>query len=129
MSAKLTVILFILICFEIGVLLIILPWIPSPTWNWNENYLLVLASDHLHWPWLSATIKSGFVRGAVSGLGVLNIILGIREVVNFKKTTRVLHKEWKGEQVPPSTDASSGLRDHRQEPAPDGKPDRDAATN
>ena len=41
MSAKLTIIFYILICFEIGLLLIILPWLNHP--SWNENYLLFSA--------------------------------------------------------------------------------------
>src|SRR5262244_4431616 len=95
MSIKLTIIFFILICFEIGILLIILPWVPSP--SWSENYLLVLAADKMHWPWLALAMKSGYARGAVSGLGVLNIVLGLWEIVNFKKTARRFQREWERE--------------------------------
>ena len=77
MSAKLTIIFFILICFEIGALLIILPWVPNP--SWNENYLLVLAADKLNWPSLAGAMKSPYLRGAVTGLGVVNILLGLIE--------------------------------------------------
>lgn len=101
MSAKLTIIFFILICFEIGVLLIILPWVPNP--SWGENYLLVLAADNLRWPSLAMAIKSGYVRGAVTGLGVLNILLGVWEIVNFKKTARAFQMEWQGEEADPKS--------------------------
>jgi len=97
MSIKLTIIFFILICFEIGVLLVILPWVPSP--SWNENYLLVLAADKIHWPWLALAMKSGYVRGAVTGLGLLNILLGVWEIINFKKTARAFQMEWQGEET------------------------------
>ena len=95
MSVKLTIIFFIVICFEIGGLLVILPWVASP--SWNENYLLVLAAERAHWPWLAVAMKSGYARGAVSGLGVLNILLGIWEIINFKKTARAFQKEWQSE--------------------------------
>ena len=95
MSIRLTLVFFILICFEIGILLAILPWVPSP--SWSENYLLVLAADKMHWPWLALAMKSGYARGAVSGLGVLNILLGVWEIVNFKKTARRFQMEWERE--------------------------------
>ena len=101
MSVKLTIIFFILICFEIGILLVILPWVPSP--SWNENYLLVLAADKMHWPWLALAMKSGYARGAVTGLGLLNILLGVWEIINFRKTAHAFQSEWQGEH----TDAPS----------------------
>ena len=111
MSAKLTIIFFILICFEIGLLLIVLPWVPNP--SWSENYLLVLAADTLHWPSLAMAIKSGYVRGAVTGIGVLNILLGVWEIVNFKKTARAFQVEWQGEEVEAKSLEPSGLPDNR----------------
>ena len=113
MSAKLTIVFFILICFEIGILLLILPWTPYP--QWNDNYLLAMASDHLHWPGLAVFVKNGFVRGAVSGLGVLNILLGFWEIVNFKKTARAFQTEWRGEQTSGSSITTADLRDNRSD--------------
>jgi hypothetical protein len=112
MSIKLTIIFFILICFEIGILLVILPWLPSP--SWSENYLLVLAADKMHWPWLALAMKSGYARGAVSGLGVLNILLGVWEIVNFKKTARRFQTEWERETDSRPLDA---VRVHDNRPA------------
>lgn len=111
MSAKLTIIFFILICFEIGVLLIILPWVPNP--SWSENYLLVLAADRLQWPSLAMAIKSGYLRGAVTGLGILNILLGVWEIINFKKTARAFQIEWQGEEVDPKSLEAARLPDNR----------------
>lgn len=110
MSIKLTIVFFILICFEIGLLLVILPWVPSP--SWNENYLLVLAADKIHWPWLALAMKSGYVRGAVTGLGLLNILLGVWEIINFRKTTRAFQVEWQGEETFSRSFDASGLRNH-----------------
>lgn len=111
MSVKLTIVFFILICFEIGILLIILPWVPSP--SWNENYLLVLAADKMHWPWLALAMKSGYARGAVTGLGLLNILLGVWEIINFKKTATAFQTEWQGEETNPTAFVPDNLPDNR----------------
>lgn len=125
MSVKLTIIFFILICFEIGILLVILPWVPSP--SWNENYLLVLAADKMHWPWLALAMKSGYARGAVSGLGVLNIMLGVWEIVNFKRTSRAFQAEWELEETDSKMLGPNRLSDNRPQTGP--APDDDAGLN
>jgi|SRR5215210_8034049 len=84
MSAKITLIFFIIIFFEIGILLVALPWFPI--FHWNENYFLVLTADKLHMPWFANALKSGYVKGAVTGIGLVNIMLGVMEIINFKKT-------------------------------------------
>ena len=55
---------------EVGLLLVLLPW----TTFWDRNYLFDLV------PLLDGAIESSYVRGAVSGLGLLNIGLGLTEV-------------------------------------------------
>ena len=111
MSVKLTIAFFILICFEIGILLVILPWVPFPPWN--ENYLLVLAADKIHWPCLALAMKSGYTRGAVTGLGLLNILLGVWEIINFKKTARAFQMEWQSEETFPRSLDDAGIHDNR----------------
>ncbi len=109
MSAKLTDIFFILICFEIGVLLVYLPWHRS----WTENHLLILAADRLHWAWLVRLMMSGYLRGAVTGLGVLNLLLGGWEIKNFKKTVRAFQLEWQGEEAVPNPTETAAIPDNR----------------
>lgn len=55
---------------EVGLLLVVLPW----TVFWNHNYLFDLAP--IAQPW----IQSSYARGAVSGLGLVNIALGLADV-------------------------------------------------
>jgi hypothetical protein len=109
MSAKLTVIFFILICFEIGALLIYLPWHRS----WNENHLLILVAERLHWPGLVRFMMNGYVRGAVTGIGLLNIMIGVREIVNFKKTVRAFQAQWQGERDDTELLETADLSDNR----------------
>lgn len=82
MSAKLSVILYIIICFEIGALLAILPW----TDYWENNFFLFFLSAKFHANGLIAFVQSGYVRGAVSGLGLLNILLGFMEIFQFRQS-------------------------------------------
>jgi len=56
-------VLLIFICFELGVLLMILPWSAF----WERNFFLE------RWPWLIPILLNPFLRGAVSGLGLLDI--------------------------------------------------------
>lgn len=131
MSAKLTIVLFILICLEIGFLLVVLPWVPYPAWN--DNYLLVFAADKMHWPWFATTMKSGYARGAVTGLGVLNIMLGVWEIIYFRRTARAFQMEWQSDESntkPLDPVDSTHIRDNRspladQSNQPERKPGPD----
>jgi hypothetical protein len=118
MSAKITILFFILICFEIGLLLIILPWLNTP--SWNENYFLVVAADKLHLPWLANALQSGYVRGAVTGLGILNVLLGVWEAVNFKKTARAFQVKMENETGSPENLETNPVPDNR---SPDAEAD------
>ncbi|MCI0489636.1 MAG: hypothetical protein L0229_23860 [Blastocatellia bacterium] len=120
MSAKLTIIFFIMICFETGVLLVILPWLNYP--SWNENYLLILATENLHAPVLARIMTSGYMRGAVTGLGLLNIMLGAWEIINYNKTVRTFQTEWQVEDGPGQSLETAGISDNR--PADASNPDQ-----
>jgi hypothetical protein len=86
MSAKITVIVYILICFEVGILLLILPW----TRYWEENVFLYFITGKLNATWVSTLLTSGYVRGAVTGLGVLNILAGLLDIFKFRESVRAL---------------------------------------
>ena len=63
-------VLWMLILFELGVTLFILPWIvPGP---WDSNYFLS------HYPVLRPYLLQPAVRGMISGLGTLDILLATR---------------------------------------------------
>jgi hypothetical protein len=86
MSAKITVIVYILICFEVGILLLILPW----TQYWEENVFLFFITGKLRAEWIETFLTSGYMRGAVTGLGVLNILAGMRDIFKFKESVKAL---------------------------------------
>ena len=58
---------------EIGLVLIVVPWSAF----WDRNYFVQLV------PPLGALITNNFVRGAVSGLGVINVSAGVAEIVSI----------------------------------------------
>jgi hypothetical protein len=63
--------LFIAFFFEIGFALLVVPWSAF----WDRNYF----AESL--PSIHAFITNNFVRGAVSGLGLVNIFAGLGEIV------------------------------------------------
>jgi len=70
---RMTILLFVFVCATVGVLLVILPWRPE----WTDNHLLV------RFPELRTFFANGFVRGVVSGLGLLDIWIGFWEAVHY----------------------------------------------
>jgi len=96
MVAKLTVIFFILLCLLVGSYLILLPWVSfGIIGDWGDNFLLAFVSEKTNLPVLQKTVASGWIRGAVTGLGVLNLIIAFWEIANFKQSVQML--EGKGE--------------------------------
>ena len=92
MSSRLSVIFYIVLCFEIGIVLTVLPWVPHGWWglsDWGNNYFLLLASRKVGFG-IQRFIASGWVRGAVSGIGILNLGMGVWELFNFRRTVRAL---------------------------------------
>jgi hypothetical protein len=95
MSSKLSVIFYIILCLEIGIVLTVLPWVPHGWFglsDWGNNYFLLLAAHKTGYG-LQRFVASGWVRGAVSGLGILNIAMGAWEIINFRRTIRALDAE------------------------------------
>lgn len=91
MVAKLTVIFFIILCLLIGSYLILLPWVSlGIIGDWGDNFLLALVAEKANLPVLQKTVASGWVRGAVTGLGILNLIIAFWEMANFKQSVRML---------------------------------------
>ena len=96
MVEKLTVVFFIILCLLLGFYLILAPW-DTLFGNWSENYLLALVSDKAGVPFIQRTVSSNWFRGAVTGLGVVNIAIAFWEAANFKQSVAML----KGKQVDP----------------------------
>jgi hypothetical protein len=71
--------MLVVLCFEMGALLLYLPW----TSFWEQNYFLS------HFPVLMPVLLHPSFRGAVSGLGVVDIILATGMIGSRPGATRV----------------------------------------
>ena len=80
--SRLLAVAFILFCFEIGLFLVFVPWSPL----WEHNVLLVYSLT------LHRFVLNNFVRGAVSGLGVVDLGLGLYELGRFWKSLKIVNR-------------------------------------
>lgn len=78
---KLGILLFIIVCFEVGAFLTVFPWTPQ----WDNNSLSGL------FPLLRDVWGSSYFRGALSGLGLLNIYISLGEVSRLRRSASKLH--------------------------------------
>jgi hypothetical protein len=62
-------------CFYIGALLAVLPWSPR---YWDQNAWLVAH------PAMDAVLMRGWVRGLVSGVGLLDVWIGVSELLHYR---------------------------------------------
>ena len=76
---RLRSVLWVLILFELGVVLMLLPWLQV----WEANYILG------QFPMLRPYLLHPALRGAVSGLGALDVVLAFdmgRSLLRLKTT-------------------------------------------
>ncbi|MGA3025748.1 MAG: hypothetical protein ABSF98_13350 [Bryobacteraceae bacterium] len=72
---KLGVLVFVLLCLEVGVFLLVFPWLQA----WDVSWFAGL-SPRMRDLWLSP-----FFRGALSGLGLLNIYISLGEIGRLRR--------------------------------------------
>lgn len=72
---RLTLALFVVVCVEVGMVLVVIPW----THAWTDNSLLISNLT------LRSLALQNFVRGLVSGLGFINVWMGIWEAVHYRE--------------------------------------------
>ena len=96
MVERLTVIFFIILCFLLGFYLILSPW-DALFGPWGENYLLAFVADKAGAPSLQKTVASTWFRGAVTGLGVVNLFIAFWEIAHFNQSVKMLQTEGKQE--------------------------------
>ncbi len=63
----------------VGCFLMLFPWLRI----WEHNYLLY------QYPALRPIVGNPFLKGAVLGLGVVNLIIGFLEIAHLRKGARV----------------------------------------
>jgi hypothetical protein len=71
---RLSIVIFVIFCIELGMLLTVLPW----TRIWTDNSLI-----SAHPPW-RLVAQHNFVRGVITGLGLVDVWIGIWEAVHYR---------------------------------------------
>jgi hypothetical protein len=75
--------LFIIFCMELGLVLLVYPW----TEKWTQNYIPAhIAAIRELW-------ASGYFRGVVSGLGILNLWISLTEIFRLRRFSAHSHDE------------------------------------
>ena len=72
---RMSLAVLVIFCLYLGLLISVLPW-----WQemWDRNPML------LQHPAMRTFLMQGWVRGAVSGLGLLDLWIGISELINYR---------------------------------------------
>ena len=83
--------LLVALFLETGFLLIVIPWFPY----WDRNYFAQWVSP------LHTLMTNNFVRGAVSGLGIVNIAAGLAELLSLVLGYRRIESPSTSLRVPP----------------------------
>lgn len=91
MVERLTVIFFIILCMLLGFYLILAPW-DILFGSWSENYILNFLADRTGSANLRQVVNSTWFRGGVTGLGLFNVLIGIREIIRFSESVELLQK-------------------------------------
>lgn len=73
-GSKIWLIVMAAVSFELGLFLMIFPWMAI----WPHNYFASLAPEWERF-WMSP-----YFRGAVSGVGLLNVLIALSEVFNMR---------------------------------------------
>jgi hypothetical protein len=72
-TSKLLGLLVVVVCFEVGVFLVVFPWMDA----WGRNAIPSLNPD------LIELWESNYFRGALSGLGLVNIWISFHEMLRL----------------------------------------------
>jgi len=72
-ASKLLGLLVVVICFEVGVFLVVFPWMDA----WARNAIPSMNPD------LIELWESNFFRGALSGVGLINIWISFQEMLRL----------------------------------------------
>ena len=73
---RMSLFVLVLFCVYLGVLVMVLPWWPR---MWDQNMFIEAR------PQLAHLLHNGAIRGLISGLGALDIWIGVSEAVHYRE--------------------------------------------
>jgi hypothetical protein len=71
--SRIAALAYIFVCFELGMFLLLIPWLGL----WERSYFSALTP-----PW-SGVWNNLYLRGAVSGLGLINLGIALSELLGY----------------------------------------------
>jgi hypothetical protein len=75
---KLSAVIFIIFCMELGIFLLLFPWSEL----WDRNFFSSLSPAWRHY-WDNA-----YWRGMISGLGLVNLYISLAEIFRLRRFVR-----------------------------------------
>jgi hypothetical protein len=72
------IVIYVVFCIWIGIVVAALPWFNSGR-AWTDNAFAMA------YPGLRSILQMNFVRGLVTGVGLMNIWLGVWEAVHYRE--------------------------------------------
>ena len=97
MVARLTVIFFIVLCLMLGIFLTLLPWMSfGVIGDWGDNYFIGVITQATGLPVLQRAFASNWFRGAITGLGILNLFVAFWELAHFRESVQTLESNEAG---------------------------------
>ena len=72
---RVSLVMLVLFCVYLGILVAVLPWLKR---FWDQNMFI-----NAH-PGVAAVLHNGAVRGLISGLGLIDIWIGISEAIHYR---------------------------------------------
>ena len=97
MWKRILLVVFILFCIELGLFLVVLPWSDL----WERNFFLTF------FPGARPFALSNYLRGAITGLGVVNLWVGLADAWNFRENLARLEKAHKEKPDPGTLNAET----------------------
>jgi hypothetical protein len=94
-------VLYVVVCLEVGLFLTLVPW----SGIWERNYFLEV------YPVLRPVLLASVVRGAVAGLGVANIYVGLNEILSRSRARPTPRAELPGASGPEVVTLDAGAGD------------------
>lgn len=72
---RMSLVMLVVFCLVVGVMVVVVPWWPR---IWDQNPWL------LAHPQVAAVLRNGAVRGFITGVGLLDIWIGLSEAVHYR---------------------------------------------
>ena len=80
MLTRAVTVFYIMLCFGMGIVLLLAPWLP----DWTGNFFAQ------HYLWIKVLAHNDYVRGGISGIGLADLCLGAYETGRFRQRARAL---------------------------------------